>query len=208
MRRALSGAEEQAVRLLFNLTADHLGIARPLDPVGWHKVKDYLRGQYAGSASEEWTREYAWHYAAACANLEIDPFPPRKGFWRVAGPLLSWIGSPADRHGRISELFRGVFALVIASLAGAATVLVAHHSGGASDFGAFMLGGVVGLLLLGFAISSDTHMGAQGLFFFVVGVYSLAAGNWALSEWFRITAASSGAVVGAYIVSAWLRPAG
>jgi len=204
MYRAISETEEQAVRDLYNSTADQLRVARPLDPAGWYKVKAYLRSQTEHAVPEDWTKEYAWLHATACANLAIDPLPPKSGLAKVVGPLLWWIGSPRDRHGRISEFLRGVVVLLVASLFGVATLVMAHLLGGAPATWHFVAGGIIGFVLLQFVISSDTHAGALSLFFLLTGAYSLVTGNWALSEWLRIALASLGVIFGAFMVSGWL----
>lgn len=204
MYRAISETEEQAVRLLYNSTADQLGIARPLDPDGWYQVKAYLRSQSADGIPEDWTKDYAWLHSTACSNLAIDPPLPKKGLMRVLDPFLSWILSPADRHGRVGELLRGLVVVLVAGVAGAAALWLARHCGVTSGIWPFVVGDYVGLILLSFVISSDTMLGAQFLLFFLAGVYSLATGNWALSEWLRISVASIGVVFGAFVLSAWL----
>jgi hypothetical protein len=160
MLRALAESEEQAVRRLFNSTADQLGIARPLDPAGWYSVKDYLRSQRAGGVPGDWTKDYDWLHYTACSDLAIDPHLPRKGVWKITDAFLSWIGSPRDRHRAESEFMRGVFSLMIASLFGTAALLVARYFG-ISGIWPFVVADVIGLILLNYAISADTLTGAQ-----------------------------------------------
>jgi hypothetical protein len=204
MYRAISETEEAEVRLLVNATADKLGIARPLDAAGWYKVKDYLRSESAAGVPEDWTREYAWTHSVACSNLVIDPALPRQGLMVILGPMLSWIFSPADRHGVLSELLRGTFVAALAGLFGAATVLIVHLFGGAATVVPCIIGMVVGVVALSWVISSDTMVGAQFLLVFLGCVYSLATVNWALAEWFRILASCGGVVFAARMLIAWL----
>jgi hypothetical protein len=204
MYRAISETEEAEVRLLVNSTADKLGIPRPLDAAGWYKVKEYLRSQSAAGVPEDWTREYAWIHSVACSNLVIDPELPRKGLMVILGPMLSWIGSPADRHGVLSELLRGALVAALVGLFGAAAVLIAHLCGSAATGGPCVVGVFAGIFVLSMVISSDTVMGAQFLLAFVGCVYSLATVNWTLAEWFRILASCGGAVFSALVLTAWL----
>lgn len=204
LREALSDSDEQAIRLLFNSTADQLGIARPLDPVGWHKVKDYLRSQTVEEGPEEWMVKSARIHARACEDLEMDPYLPVNGFDRVFGPFLNWITSPADRNGVMSEYLRGLCVFAVTCLFGAAALLVARHCGVATGIWPFVVGGFLGMFVLGIVISSDTGAGACGLFYLSTGVYSLATGDWLLSEWIRIIIATVGVALGSMLFVGWL----
>jgi hypothetical protein len=204
MYRAISETEETEVRLLVNSTADKLGIPRPLDAAGWYEVKEYLRSQSAAGVPEDWTREYAWIHSVACSNLVIDPERPRKGLMVIFGPMLSWILSPADRHGVLSELLRGTLVAALAGLFGLAAVLIAHLCGSAATVWPCVVGSFVGVFALSMVISSDTATGAQFLLVFLGCVYSLATVNWALAEWFRILASCGGAVFAALVLATWL----
>lgn len=204
MRRAISETDQQKVRLLLNSTADQLGISRPLDAVGWYQVKDYLRSQSVNGVPEDWSKEQAALHAMACSNLEMDPPPPRSPIGRAVGTFLCWIGGPADRHRRGSELLRGLVVAGAASLLGALALMAAHYCGITHGIWPFVMGGLLGLMFLQFVISSDTSFGALSLFLLLTGAYSLATGDWALAEWLRITLATGGVVFGALTVSAWL----
>lgn len=72
MKRAISDSEGQEVREYYNRTADGLGIARPLDFVGWFKVKNHLRAKFSEGFPTDWTKDEKWLHVMACADLVID----------------------------------------------------------------------------------------------------------------------------------------
>jgi hypothetical protein len=78
--------------------------------------------------------------------------------------------------------------------------------GGAGAGGtAFVYGGLAALLVLGFVVSADTMMGANGLFCVLLGTYSLATGHWIIAEWLSIAGAGCSAMFGAFLIRLWLR---
>lgn len=179
-------------------------MTRPLDAEGWHRVKDYLRREYEAGLPEDLTEEQRWIHSVACSNLVIDPPLPNKGVMVVFGPMLSWILSPADRHGVLSELLRGTVVAALMALSGWAAVLLVHMFGMAETVVPAMVGVVVGAVALSWCISSDTMVGAQFLLVLVGCVYSLATVSWGLAEWVRILASCAGAVFAALTVATWL----
>lgn len=120
------------------------------------------------------------------------------------GSFLSWMGSPADRHSPLSEAMRAVTILLAAHAAGGLTTFAAVQVGVPLSVGIFGLGGIAALVVLGFVISSDTMMGANGLFLFLLGIYGLATSQWVAAEWASLFSSGCGVLFGAVLITGWL----
>lgn len=105
----------------------------------------------------------------------------------------------------MSEFLRGATIVVLACLVGGLATLAIAYFGGAADVEVFACCGLAALFLLGFVISSDTMMGAYGLFFLLLSIYLLATGHWVLSEWRHLAGAGGGTLFGAFLFTLWLR---
>lgn len=173
MKRAISPVEELQVRDYYNRTADSLGIPRPMTSEAWIRVAAHLREMVAEGYPPEWPSDLMRLHAMACSDLVMDTLPERTGPVQL---FLSWILSPADRHGRFSELMRIIVLVSLSWLVGFVVMSVLHQFGWSVPSlkaVGFLSGGF--LLLGGIFISSDTTVGATGLQCAIVGSCSFVS---------------------------------
>jgi hypothetical protein len=204
MQRAISEQEAQQVKTYYNKAADELGIARPLNSSDWYKIKAYLREKYSKGYPAEWTTQDTFLHVMACSNLAIDPIERRNGLSSYILRLLIWILSPSDRHGKISELLRILFILLITLLiSGVANKLFVYIFGGIVDIQNVIIVMAVSIALIGIFISSNTMIGVVGLFVLLVAINSIFNIN-IKEEWLKAIGSFLGIFLGGILFVACL----